>query len=206
MRLLPGGILAALAIAVVALPATGDKEEHRLVDEWTHPDFESRRFEKLLIIGIADLTEERKQFENKFVSHLRGQNKDGMTSYSIVPRLDRVEDRFAILETLKAEGVDGAITVRLVPLDDRSEEEWAAGWSEWTGSAPRVRGLIEETLPVPEKKAKRYGVEVALWSSPEWGLVWAARSDSYKRGQLEGAAAPFVRLTMAALREASLLR
>jgi hypothetical protein len=126
-------------------------------------------------------------------------------SHELVPQLDKVEHRTAIVVALEDMGVDGAITIRLVPLDDRTEEDWDDEWRGQTESDTRIRGLIEKTLPVPEKQAKRYGVEVALWESGGWSMIWAARTDTYKRKELEDEAAPFVQLTIAALRDAGLL-
>ena len=197
--------LVLLATLAVVVPADAAKEDHRLVSEWTEPDFGTPRFEKIFIIGIADLTEARKQFEDKFVSHLRSRNIDGVPSHSLVPQLDRVEDRTAIVVALEDLGVDAAITVRLVPLDDQTEKEWEDAWRRQTESAPRIRSLIEESLPPPEKKAKRYGVEVALWESGDWSMVWAARSDSYKRKELTKEAAYFVELTISSLRDTGLI-
>jgi hypothetical protein len=198
-------IVVSFAALVMILAGIAGAEGHRLVDDWEDPSFKPQPFRKLLIIGITDLAEARKQFENKFVSHLRGRDIDGMTSYSIVPQLDRVEDRKAIVRALAEEGVSGAITVRLVPLEDRTEEEWGGDWRSWVGSRPRIQGLIEQTLPVPERTAKKYGVEVALWESSDWSLIWAARTDTYKRKELEQEGGNFVQLTMAALRDIRLL-
>jgi hypothetical protein len=197
--------LVLLATLAVVVPADAAKEDHRLVSEWTEPDFGTPRFEKIFIIGIADLTEARKQFEDRFVSHLRSRNIDGVPSHGLVPQLDRVEDRTAIVVALEDLGVDAAITVRLVPLDDQTEKEWEDAWRRQTESKPRIRGLIEESLPPPEKKAKRYGVEVALWESGDWSMIWAARSDAYKRKELTKEAAYFVELTISSLRNTGLL-
>ena len=196
--------LVVLATLAVALPAGASREDHRLVNEWADSDFEGGRFGKIFIICIAELTEARKKFEDKFVSHLRAKNIDGVPSHSLVPQLDRVEDRTAIVVALEDLGVDAAITVRLVPLDDRTEKEWDDEWRRQTESSIRIRGLIEETLPPPEKRAKRYGIEVALWESGDWSMIWAARSDTYKRKELQDEAAYFVRLTISALRDTGL--
>ena len=196
--------LVVVATLAVALPAGAFREDHRLVNEWADSDFEGGRFGKIFIICIAELTEARKKFEDKFVSHLRAKNIDGVPSHSLVPQLDRVEDRTAIVVALEDLGVDAAITVRLVSLDDRTEKEWDDEWRRQTESSIRIRGLIEETLPPPEKRAKRYGVEVALWESGDWSMIWAARSDTYKRKELQDEAAYLVQLTISALRDTGL--
>jgi hypothetical protein len=193
-----------LALAAI-LPAKAAGGEHRLVSEWTDSEFEARRFSKIFIIGIAELTEARKLFEDRFVSHLRGKNIDGVPSHSLVPHLDKVEDRTAVVVALEEMGADAAITVRLVPLDERSEEAWADAWLRQTESDIRIRELVDQTLPLPEKKSKRYGVEVALWESGGWNMIWAARTDTYRRRELEDESAPFVQMTITALRDSGLI-
>jgi hypothetical protein len=201
-----GKTLVAFAVLILPLLATASNGGHRLVDRWRNPDFESREFRNLLVIGIADLTEERKQFENKFVSHLRSRDIDGVTSYSIVPRLDQPVQRDKLVRQLDEMGVDGAITVRLVPLKSISETEWAIAWDEQMDRFGTIRELIDETLPIENVKSKEYGVEVALWEGTNWTRVWGARTNSYKRKQLADASGDFVQFTMRALRDALLIQ
>ena len=198
-------VLLAVAAFAVALPLTTAADGHKLVQTWFDSDYEQRRLDKIIVVGIAGLTERRKLFEDKFLTHLRGRNIDGITSHSIVPHLDEVEDREALILALEEKGIEAAITVRLVRLDEQTEEEWAEAWGRQPGSGIRIRDLVEQTLPVPEKDAKHYGVEVALWDAHDWKMVWAARSDTYKRRELEDAAAPFVQRTMIALIDEGLL-
>ena len=187
------------------LPAVQAVDEHKLVQTWVKPEYEGARFTRMIVVGIAGLTDERKQFEDKFLTHLRGRNIDGITSHSIVPHLDRVEDREALIRALHAEGIEAAITVRLVRLDQQTEQEWAEAWGRQPGSGIRIRDLVEQTLPEPEKDARHYGVEVALWEADQWSIIWAARSDRYKRKELKKAAAPFVQRTMVELIDAGII-
>jgi len=198
-------ILLGAAAVAVAQSLVFAVDDHRLVQTWVNPSYEGARLTKIIVAGIAGLTEERKRFEDQFLTLLRGRKIDGITSHSIVPHLDRVEDREALIRALHDEGIEAAITVRLVRLDDRTEDEWAEAWSRQPGSGIRIRDLVEQTLPEPEKRAKRYGVEVALWEADGWTMVWAARSDAYKRKELKDAAVRFVQGTMNELIDRGLL-
>lgn len=188
------------AIVVVCLLAAvlfmGAKKQHFLADRWADPDYQSRRFQKLLIVAISDDVEARKQFENKFVSHLRGRGLEGVTSYSIVPDLTVEQDEAQIVQAIDEQAVDAAISVRLVPLRDMTEDEWGTQWRAQVEAVGDLRELIDESLPVDPKKAKAYGVEVALWETERWSRIWAARSDTYKRKELSKEAGNFVQTTM----------
>lgn len=202
----PGAVIAvSLALCVLLTAGAVAKEGHRLAEQWSGSAPATGGYRTIFVIGIADLTEERKHFENKFVSRLRTAGLDGVTSHSIVPHLDQVGDGLAVLEALEEKGVDAAITVRLVPLDDRTEENWSEAWRRGATSENRIRKLIDETLPVSGREGKRYGVEVALWDALGWRLTWAARSDPYGREELADESGNFVRLTLDALTDAGLI-
>ena len=85
------GILLALVAVVFASGAGG--ERRKLAEFWSDPDHPSRRYEKLVVIGISDDQQIRHRFENKFVTHLRARQRDGQTSYSLVPDLSVVQSR-----------------------------------------------------------------------------------------------------------------
>jgi hypothetical protein len=197
-------IAALLVLAATTATATARKER-RFAELWSDPAGVTKPFETIFIVGITDDTERRIAFEDKFVTRLRTHKIEGVTSHRLVPRLDEVEDREALLKELEAKGVDAAITVRVVPLKPPTEEEWSEAWNAWVRSSPLARDLILEALPASGVKAKRYGVEVALWDSSGWRLLWAARSDLYKRSQLRDDVGPFVERTIAALQEVRFL-
>ena len=75
-------LCALLTLGPLAPAALAGPKAHKLVDRWKDPDFERREFRKLIIVGITDDREVRRNFENKFVSHLRGRDIQGITSHS----------------------------------------------------------------------------------------------------------------------------
>jgi len=183
--------LTLLAATVVLLGANGT---YRLVNRWQNPD-EHLRFKKFLVVGISDVKEARHQFENNFVSQLRGRDIEGVASYTIVPDLIGIDDAEAdkILAAIEELKVDGVITVRAVPLIDLTEEEWIAAWKEQVVSDATIRELIDDSLPLVDAKAKRYGVELAVWDVETGVRFWAGRTNVLKRKQLSKGVPEFVR-------------
>jgi hypothetical protein len=194
-----------LLLIAVLTPSASFGAGHKLVQTWVDTEHARVDYRNFLVIAITDDQSARHHFEDKFVSFLRGRKVDGMTSHSLVAELSKVEDRTQILDTLAEERVDSAITVRLVPLKGSSEEEWGSLWEESLRQDATVRMLIEDTLPVSPVRSRKYGVEVALWDTTTGGRVWAARSDVYKRKELESEAGNFVNMVMDELEESRLL-
>ena len=107
-----------------------------------------------------------------------------------------------IADVAVAAGTDyGAMTVRAVPLDDRGEEAWGAGWTAWADAPSTVRDLVRGTIPVAKKKAKKYGIELALWSVESPRPLWAARTTAVSKGDLRSGVGDLLRLTIESLKD-----
>ena len=193
-----------VVLALLVVPALGAKQV-RLIDQWRNPSFERRAFQKFLVVGIADDIEVRKQFENKFVSHLRGRGAQALVSYVAAPDLTALPSRDQIIQFIAGEGVDAAISIRVVALKGRADDEWGESWSAEIRGSGTLRELIEESLPVDEVKSSRYGVEAALWDTGSGQRIWAGRTDPYSRKQLGKGAGGFVQFVIDALKNDALL-
>ena len=190
-------LLASVAALLVLGP--GAAPERKLVERWTNPDHEPKHYQKLLVVAITPNTEVRKNFENLFVSHLRGKGIEAVTSHSMVPDLGAVDpaDLQEILQLIDEQQIDGAISVRAVPLPNKdAETAWADDWAGQVRSSQLLRQLVEQTLPAAGQKAKRYGLEVALWHAEDGRRVWAGRTDPYTVAEMRKGAADFAQYVM----------
>ena len=190
-------LLASVAVLLVLGP--GAAPERKLVERWTNPDHEPRHYEKLLVVAITPNTEVRKNFENLFVSHLRGKGIEAVTSHSMVPDLGAVDaaDLQEILRLIDERRIDGAISVRAVPLGKKeSATQWADDWAAQVRSSELLRELVEKTLTAAGQKAMSYGLEVALWNAEDGRRVWGGRTDPYTVGEMRKGAAEFAQFVM----------
>ena len=198
----------AILPAVVLALLLGSGQSADVWDSWLNPDFDKRGFHKMMIIGISE-DRVRNSFEDKFVSHLRGRGYDGMISYRLAPDLHDPPDRDKVLEAIADKNVDGAITVRVVPLDKQHPaDKWISNWLASLYKPVPPRELIRAALATNNPKAKKLGLEVSLWDTDgeEAVLVWAARSRVLKRKELEEGASRLVDMVMNKLWDADLLR
>ncbi len=196
-------IVSALILCAVATGA--DKPPPSIMESWLSPNYKGE-FRNMIVIAITDDQEVRHHFEDKFVSHLRGNGIDGVTSHSLVADLQQIENRNQILDRIMDEKIDGAISVRLVPLEKKGDEAWYRAWAEGTERDDNLRKLIEETLPVEPTEATRFGLEIAVWETENRYRVWAGRTDGHKLKELQEGAGDFIEYTVDALKDAGLLR
>lgn len=201
----PWTILAALLLTAAVLPIQASGR-YRLVDRWENPDA-YRRFTKFLVVGLSDVKEARHQFENNFVSQLRGRSIGAMASYTIARDLVNIDEteRAKIIQILEDEDIDGVISVRAVRLTGINEEQWIENWKTQVEGDGTFRELINETLPLSEEKSKRYGVELTVWDVEKRKRVWAARTNTLGRKELRKGVPDFVRGVMGVLVSADLV-
>ncbi len=200
---LRGTVLTLIASSMLLLGATAAK--HRFMERWVAPDLDRTKFQKILVIGITDDARARGVFEDRFVSLLRGRYVEGVTSRSLVPDLQKIENPQSILDQIKELGIDGAISVRLVSLKTRTEEEWDQEWRSAIEGGQTLRQLIDESLPIDDTKVKEFGLEAGLWVTADGKPLWAARTDTYRRKELKKEASNFVQMVMNALAQEDLL-
>ena len=195
-----------LTLVVATILLAGASGKYRLIDRWENPD-DHVRFKKFLVVGISEVREARHQFENNFVSQLRGRDIEGMASYRVVPNLVGIDDaeRDKILAIIDEEKIDGVITVHAVPLKNLSEEDWIGAWKKRIESGGTLRELIEQSLPLTDEKAKKYGVELTVWDVETGARFWAGRTNVLNRKQLSKGVPEFVRGVIDALVMADLV-
>jgi hypothetical protein len=111
-----------------------------------------------------------------------------------------MEDREKVLAAIAKEGVDRVMTVRAVSLDKMEKDAWAQDWHKWIESDSTVRQLVEQSLPLPKKKSKHYGIEFTLWDST--GKLWAARTGDCARSDLKSGVADLLQITIDAMKDA----
>ena len=194
-----GTVLAAVVLVATATHASD--ELLRLADREVLESPGDIHLTNVLVVGISDDRDIRNRFEDRFVTHLRGRGVQASASHSIVPDLTDLDDRDRILDAIYAEGVDAVLTVRAVRVERRGNAEWIAGWDAWSAAASTPRELIEASLPITGNRAKRYGVEFALWEIVGPRRLWAARSDVIKRKRLDDGAGDLLQAAIADLRD-----
>jgi hypothetical protein len=181
-----------IALAVSLCGEVAGASDVGLVEAWRAPGAGGKPFKRILAAGLTADAPARRKFEDHFVTILRAREVACLTSYSIVPDLSNPGEPGKVTETLLGQQVDGAITVRLVPLEDATEEQWAAAWQMRLKLPVRARDYVEESLRNRPGDVSRFGVEVTLWEVATGERVWAGRIGENKIGKLRKAAASLV--------------
>ncbi|MBI4529857.1 MAG: DUF4136 domain-containing protein [Deltaproteobacteria bacterium] len=106
------------AIAVVLTLAGCATTE--IVNQWSHPEYRSLGFKKILVIGVSKQTSIRRSFEDEFVAQLKGAGVNAVSSYQFIKEDGPVEEP-RLQEAVKHAGADAALITRLLRVEQRTQ-------------------------------------------------------------------------------------
>src|SRR5512146_3264275 len=86
-----------------------------LVDSWKDAGVPAKRYQKLLVVGVAEKMQMRQVFEEVFSAEIRKKGVATIRSY-LVTGADKKPSRASLEEAVRRSGADGVITTRLVSL------------------------------------------------------------------------------------------
>ncbi len=169
-------------------------------DTWTKPDYQTRSFKKILVIGAFTSLEARNSFENTVVKTLADEGVYAETSIVVLPPVKKISEMSEeqIIEVVKSGNYDGVIVASLI--DVNSQEVRESGGTAIVGPyrygygryAYARYGYVYSADYYRQQNT--YVVESSLFdakaSSKEESLIWTGQSGvtdpaSYKVGAKE---------------------
>jgi hypothetical protein len=172
-------MLRALVLACFALTAVGCNKT-TVESTWTNPALREKRITKVVVFGIAKNPGARIEFEEALTLALKDSNLNVVPGYDFVP-FDEKPGREAIIERIKAAGVDGALVSRVVNIhvDDSKGPSWVGGTYVATGG---YYGYYNTYAYAPVYRVNEgetsFDIETVLFHVDDDKAMWAARSSS----------------------------
>ena len=177
-----------------------------LVSEWSNPAYQSPYFKRIAVSCLDGHTSIRRNCEDEFVAQLRAAGVDALASYHSLPD-DATLDESKVKQLAKAAGADGALIVRSVGVEQKTEvspnyfptpafgifgRNVSATWYGWYG-APRVYRYEE------------YTSEATLNDLRKTEVVWTGTLKTTAPENVDTAIKTYVQNVIRALREKNLL-
>jgi hypothetical protein len=106
----------ALASAAALLLGLTACQTTTLENAWKAPEVGSLKFTKILVIGIAPVESLRRPVEESMKAEIKA--VPSVASYELLPDVKDQVDPKKITEAVKANGIDGIITMRMLALED----------------------------------------------------------------------------------------
>ncbi len=160
------------ALIAAGLLLLGGCSSLTVKESWHKTGEPKQKYEKLMILAIANDEGRRKMFENIMVDELGRHGVAAVASHTQVKDLEKAK-RDDIVAAVKATGADGVITARPVSVGDKTVTQEgvagapfgtaASGYYNFAGSRDYLRAMMQTNL---------YDSETAE-------LVWTATIDTF---------------------------
>ena len=157
----------------------------KITNSWREPNKEVvlDKLEKVLVVALFKDETSRHKAEDEMVSYLAGK---GVESYNYLNENFNKKNEEAIRQKIKADGFDGAVTMRLI--DEEKEKIYTPGnialyptyYRNFSGYFYRNWSYYSE--PGYYSTTKIYKVETNVYSIKEDKIIWSALTETTDPG------------------------
>jgi len=188
-RCIAARLLPLFAIALGALLTAGCSSGFKLVNAWQNPDYQGPRFKNVLVAGITDKETTRRVFEDVFSQRLSDRGVAAVASYSMRTGADSSREEIEALVTQA--GFDAIITARVIGVDRQTQ--YSGGYSTAYPSMAYHQdfyGFYNYSWGVYSTPSYAYSydvvrIEVNVYETQEWDLVWTAQTERVDPGEVD---------------------
>lgn len=195
--LIPKG--AALTILAASLLLGSCGPSVRLTASWTDPQAHSIKFTRILVMAVGKDLSKRRLGEDALLHELAANGYNAAASIDeLGPAFSGRTDSAAMQQTLLDKGFDGALTVRVLDIDER--DRWVPGnlyygpigyYRGFYGYYYRVWGYY--SAPGYRTTDVEVLLESNLYEVKTGRLIWSGQSKSFTREPTPAMAATYAR-------------
>ena len=175
-----------LITAVLFFITSCSNKGTKVVTSWSNENYQSKAYNKILVLGISEKISSRAEVESAIVKRLFEKDINAVASLSLFPpQLQHApvsEER--MVSAVKSNNIDAVLIISL--LAKKEEEQVVPSTSYTTGPmypyAPYYGyySTAHRTVHTPERtvKTEKYYLESNFFSVKSKELVWTAQSES----------------------------
>jgi hypothetical protein len=171
-------ILPVFAVVIVAFTACNAT---KIVSSWHEPNktITISNLNKVLVVALFKNETTRHKVEDEMVGYLAGK---GVVSYNYLNNNFNKQNEDAIRKVIKADGFDGAITMRLVDVD-KEQVYTPANTALYPNYYRSFSGYYFRTwsysyTPSYYATTKTYTIETNVYSIKEDKIIWSALTET----------------------------
>jgi hypothetical protein len=181
----------------------------QLVDTWRDANVQARRYQRVMVVGIAEQPDRRRTFEDIFVSELRSRGVDAIASHTVTPGYGKLT-REELVDGVRKSNAQAVVTARVTGRQEHVEVT--------PGVATVGPGYIPPHAAYPHNMYGFYGaamvtppsvytyvetmLEACLFDVGSSDMVWSASlSTTETAGNLVGVSKDLSRLVVDQLRK-----
>jgi len=122
-----------LTVTIVALVLTScASTSTKMTGTWKAPDFKTKNFKKLLVMGVSQDGVDRRMFESAMVKALSKAGVTSIASYTVLPDGGKL-NKSTVTEVVKKHKYDGVIVTKLITVSTDIKHVAAKSYAQPTG-------------------------------------------------------------------------
>ena len=99
-------LFVALSIFITSCAST------KVTGEWLAPNLPSKKFKKIMVMGVAKQPQDRKLYEDEFIRQLKTKGVEAVSSYTLIKH-ENMWDKETIIKTVESMEFDGVIITQV---------------------------------------------------------------------------------------------
>jgi len=165
----------------------------KLTDEWKDPHFGNKKFNKIMVIGVATQPNQRIAYEDEFVRQLKAVGVKAISSHTILPH-EKMGDKAAIVHYIEGSGIDGVIITRLQGVQEKVQDyRHDLTMYDYYSMRSTVDPSLQKSGPIYKQK---YNFETNLYDTKTEKLVFSLSSITYAQDNIEKRLSPYIKIVV----------
>jgi len=174
----------------------------RVTDEWKDPNLVTKKFKKIMVIGVAKQPTQRITYEDEFVRQLQAMGVMAISSHTIIPR-DKMLDKATIVQSIEGKGIEGVIITRVRDVKEKQEYyRHSINMYDYYNSSFAVAPSFQTSSPIYKQK---FNFESNLYDTKTEKLVFSLSSNTYAHDNINKRLSPYIKIVVNKLVQNNLL-
>ena len=177
---------------------------------WKDPHYQGGKFNKVLVVGVAQNQANRILFENKFVAELKNYGTDAISSYTIISSAEKL-DKATVKSEIKTLEVDAVVVTKLMNIEQKKTYSRVVNPSQ---TQPRLQrgGWVDYSTDYETAKDRgsyyKYevvGLETKIYDAQTDKLIWSGWTDTVLEDSVEVAIGSLIKTITKSLSDNQLI-
>jgi len=182
----------------------------KVVNEWKDPNITSKKFKKIMVIGVAKQPDHRRSYEDEFVRQLQAKGVMAIASHKFIPR-DKMQDRETISKNIEGMEIDGVIITRLTEVKDKKQFFGENDKIPYDNYNNMYEYYNSSFVMAPSSHARnptnyqKFGFESNLYDTETEKLVFSLASNTYAQDNIQDRLGSYIKTVVTKLSQNNLL-
>lgn len=198
------------ALSIILLFLITSCASTKVVNEWKDPNLTTKKFKKIMVIGVAKQPPQRRSYEDEFVRQLQAKGVKAIASHTLIPR-DKMRDRDTITQNIEGLGVDGVIITRLKEVNDKKQFFGEKDKIPYDNYNNMYEYYNSSFVMAPSSHSRnptnyqKFGFESNLYDTETEKLVFSLVSNTYAQDNIQERLGSYIKTVVTKLSQNNLL-